>query len=54
MQENDIDFRGILALLNESSIRYVLIGGGAMIAQGSLYSTRDLDIFSVIHRISKL
>ena len=37
------DFEGILRSLSESNVRFVLIGGLAMIAQGSANLTRDID-----------
>ncbi len=37
------DFEGILRSLVESKVRFVLIGGLAMIAQGSANLTRDID-----------
>jgi predicted nucleotidyltransferase len=37
------DFEGILRSLVESQVRFVLIGGLAMIAQGSASLTRDID-----------
>jgi predicted nucleotidyltransferase len=39
------DFEGILGKLVESKVRFVLIGGLAMIAQGSANLTRDVDCF---------
>lgn len=37
------DFEGILRSLVESNVRFVLIGGLAMIAQGSANLTTDID-----------
>ena len=37
------DFEGVLRTLVESNVRFVLIGGLAMIAQGSANLTRDID-----------
>ena len=37
------DFEGVLQSLVESNVRFVLIGGLAMIAQGSANLTRDID-----------
>lgn len=38
------DFRTVLAELTESGVRFVLIGGLAMVAHGSAHITGDLDI----------
>src|SRR5947207_688285 len=37
-------FQSLLAAVSEGGVRYVLIGGLAMIAHGSDYSTRDIDL----------
>ena len=37
------DFEGILRSLVKSNVRFVLIGGLAMIAQGSANVTQDID-----------
>ena len=39
-----VDFPKILEVLENARVSYVLIGGGAMIAHGSAYVTRDVDI----------
>ncbi|MGH9796313.1 MAG: hypothetical protein ACRD5G_16215 [Candidatus Acidiferrales bacterium] len=39
-----VDFPKILEVLEDARVNYVLIGGGAMIAHGSAYVTRDVDI----------
>ncbi len=39
-----VDFPKILEVLGDARVNYVLIGGGAMIAHGSAYVTRDVDI----------
>ncbi len=44
MQDEITDFPSVLALLNESGLRYVLIGGLAMTAHGSAHCTDDTDI----------
>ncbi len=44
MQDEITDFPSVLALLNESGLRYVLIGGLAMTARGSAHLTFDIDI----------
>lgn len=38
------DFRVILTRLTENGVRFVLIGGLAMVAHGSSHVTRDIDI----------
>lgn len=38
------DFAAILAELHRTGVRYVLIGGLAMVAQGSDHQTMDIDI----------
>jgi len=44
-QEPDmLDAAGLLRRLNEQQVEYVLVGGLAMIAHGSAYTTSDLDI----------
>lgn len=43
MQDDAPDFRALIALLNESGARYVLIGGLAMIARGMTHVTDDID-----------
>lgn len=44
MPESAPDFAEILRRLNERDVRYVLIGGLAMIAHGSSHITQDIDI----------
>ncbi|HMF12508.1 MAG TPA: hypothetical protein VKE94_09390 [Gemmataceae bacterium] len=39
-----LDIRGFLHLLAEHQVEFVVVGGLAMIAQGSAYITKDLDI----------
>ena len=39
-----VDFPKIFGLLESAKIRYVLIGGGAMVAHGSAHVTQDVDI----------
>jgi hypothetical protein len=39
-----LDTEGFLRLLNERRVEYVVIGGLAMIAHGSAYITKDMDI----------
>jgi len=38
-------FFAIIACLNNEGVRYVVIGGVAMVLQGSSHLTRDIDIF---------
>jgi predicted nucleotidyltransferase len=40
----DFDPRGLLRRLTEGGVDYVVIGGVALIAQGHIRTTRDLDI----------
>ena len=44
MPDANTDFPSVLNLLSENAVRFVLIGGLAMIAHGSEYTTRDIDI----------
>ena len=44
MQPKQPDFAAILAALEAAGVRYVLIGGMAMVAHGSAYVTVDLDV----------
>ncbi len=44
MQEETIDFRSVITSLVEGKVRFVLIGGLAMIAQGAANITFDVDI----------
>ena len=44
MQDDEPDFSAILRALDASKVRYVLIGGLAMIAHGSAHVTVDMDI----------
>lgn len=44
MPENKTDFSAIVAALNAANVRYVLIGGLAMILHGSAHITQDIDI----------
>ena len=44
MPDEPTDFRATLSLLAEHKIRFVLIGGLAMIAQGASNITLDIDI----------
>ena len=44
MQELLPDFRPILTVLKENGIRFVLIGGLAMVARGSAHITQDIDL----------
>ena len=39
-----LDIQGILKILNEHNVKYIVIGGTAAIAQGSAHLTFDLDI----------
>jgi len=38
------DFRLVLERLNSERVRFVLVGGLAMVAHGSSHVTRDIDI----------
>jgi hypothetical protein len=38
------DFAGLLRVLNESGVRFILIGGVAAAVHGAIRTTRDLDI----------
>jgi predicted nucleotidyltransferase len=38
------DFGGLLAALNDAGVRYVVIGGLAAAAHGSIRATRDVDV----------
>ncbi len=44
MPETLPDFSPILAALKAGDVRYVLIGGLAMVALGSAYITKDIDV----------
>lgn len=44
MPHKKLEFGAILAALDAAQVRYVLIGGLAMIAHGSAYVTVDVDI----------
>ena len=44
MPESAPDFAEILRRLNENNVRYVLIGGLAMVAHGSAHITQDIDV----------
>ena len=45
MPEKPPDFASVLAALNEAQVRFVLIGGLAMMSHGSAHITQDIDIF---------
>lgn len=45
MQENRLDAASVLAALNAAQVRFVLIGGLAMVSHGSDHVTQDIDIF---------
>jgi hypothetical protein len=38
------NFRALIAILNDNGVEYVIVGGAAMVIQGSSYITEDLDI----------
>ena len=38
------DYRALLKALSEHDVEYIIIGGAAMVLQGSSYTTEDLDI----------
>ena len=44
MPDEPTDFRAVLSLLTEHNVRFVLIGGLAMTAQGASHITLDIDI----------
>ena len=44
MPEESTDFAGILALLHREGVRFVLIGGLAMMSHGSAHVTQDIDV----------
>lgn len=44
MQESLLDFMAVLKALNACNVRYVLIGGLAMIAHGADHITQDIDV----------
>lgn len=44
MPEKSTDFRAAILRLAEANVRYVLIGGLAMIARGATHLTTDIDI----------
>jgi hypothetical protein len=44
VQEETPDFSKILRVLELARIRYVLVGGLAMVAHGSAHVTQDIDI----------
>ncbi len=44
MPESLPDFRPLLAALNARHVRFVIIGGLAMVAHGSAYITQDMDL----------
>jgi predicted nucleotidyltransferase len=39
-----IDFEGLLTLLGEAGVEFIVIGGVAVVAHGSAYNTFDLDV----------
>ncbi len=41
----EMDFRALLAALRAGNVRFLLIGGLAMISHGSDYFTRDIDVY---------
>ena len=45
MPETPLDFARVLAALNAGNVRYLLIGGLAMVSHGSAHVTQDVDIF---------
>lgn len=44
MPEETTDFRAAILRLVEGNVRFVLIGGLAMIAQGATHITLDIDV----------
>ena len=44
MLENKPDFAGVLAALTAADVRFVLVGGLAMVSHGSAHITQDIDI----------
>ena len=44
MQEDPIDFRAAIQLFVEGRVRFVLIGGLAMVARGASHITVDIDV----------
>ncbi len=44
MQDMQPDLVSVLRLLEEGGVRFILIGGLAMVAHGSDYITRDVDV----------
>ena len=44
MEESVPDFLDLVRVLEEGSVRFVLIGGLAMVALGSNHITQDMDI----------
>ena len=44
MQEENIDFQAAIKQFVEGNVRFVLIGGLAMIAQGATHTTLDIDL----------
>ena len=44
MPDENIDFHEAISLLVEGRVRFVLIGGLAMIARGATHITEDIDI----------
>ena len=44
MQQNVPEFRDLLKALNEQGVRFVIVGGFAMILNGGTYVTFDLDL----------
>ena len=44
MQEIQPDLVGLLRIFEQANVRFVLIGGLAMVAHGSDYITRDVDV----------
>ena len=45
MPDKPPDFASVLTALSDGGVRFVLIGGLAMISHGSAHITQDIDIF---------
>ena len=50
MPRKEPDFEKILASLEAEGVRYILVGGLAMVAHGSAYLTADVDISHALDR----
>lgn len=45
MPESPLDLAAVLSALNQNDVRYIIIGGLAMVSHGSGHVTQDVDVF---------